>query len=377
MDEAPVQGPMLPGEMAKMSKLFEDPDKLNLVHVCSDCAARDVVLADGGRHGARQRLLLTCAVLGGINCILTMRKLKSIHLWPVEHEAPDAAITGAGGLAERAGRRRGLPQPHRRADHEPPGEAGPGADPAWPHQQEGVTCVLSTVNTSYTQGSQRPLRHMNPDQQGCKTVWVILVRRAEISDLTPAEADGCPCAWNVWHMTAQVYMGYLRLDEAWQMVRHYFPGVVVTAAQVTAAHFPSPAHASSCAAAPRPRVSSGAHGCFCCDHKRHWPRLDPDLYPDALVGVDAVPDLNPCAGSSALRRRRPSTRLSWTESCRRRSSRCSPPTRTPLTSSWKPCRRSSEPVLAAAAGAYVALPNIQRPVIFTSQARTFSFDACC
>jgi hypothetical protein len=37
-----VQGPQLPGEMAKISKLFDDPDKLNLVcgqgkHACS-CA---------------------------------------------------------------------------------------------------------------------------------------------------------------------------------------------------------------------------------------------------------------------------------------------------------------------------------------------------
>ncbi len=30
-DGPEVQGPMLPGEMAKMSKLFDDPDKLNLV----------------------------------------------------------------------------------------------------------------------------------------------------------------------------------------------------------------------------------------------------------------------------------------------------------------------------------------------------------
>ena len=30
-DGPAVQGPMLPGEMAKMSKLFDDPDKLNLV----------------------------------------------------------------------------------------------------------------------------------------------------------------------------------------------------------------------------------------------------------------------------------------------------------------------------------------------------------
>ena len=30
-DEAPVQGPQLPGEMSKISKLFDDPDKLNLV----------------------------------------------------------------------------------------------------------------------------------------------------------------------------------------------------------------------------------------------------------------------------------------------------------------------------------------------------------
>ena len=28
-------------------------------------------------------------------------------------------------------------------------------------------------------------------------------------------------------------MGYLRLEEAWQMVKHYFPGVAVTAAQVS------------------------------------------------------------------------------------------------------------------------------------------------
>lgn len=31
----------------------------------------------------------------------------------------------------------------------------------------------------------------------------------------------------------QVYMGYLRLEEAWQMVRHYFPGVSVTGEQVS------------------------------------------------------------------------------------------------------------------------------------------------
>ena len=35
------------------------------------------------------------------------------------------------------------------------------------------------------------------------------------------------------HMVVQVYMGHLRLEEAWQMVRHYFPGVVVTAGQVS------------------------------------------------------------------------------------------------------------------------------------------------
>ena len=28
-------------------------------------------------------------------------------------------------------------------------------------------------------------------------------------------------------------MGYLRLEEAWQMVRHYFPGVSVTTEQVS------------------------------------------------------------------------------------------------------------------------------------------------
>ena len=37
----------------------------------------------------------------------------------------------------------------------------------------------------------------------------------------------------------QVYMGYLRLEEAWQMVRHYFPGVEVTAAEVSADEFPN------------------------------------------------------------------------------------------------------------------------------------------
>ena len=40
--------------------------------------------------------------------------------------------------------------------------------------------------------------------------------------------DPCVCV--------QVYMGYLRLEEAWQMVRHYFPGVTVTGEQASSCH---------------------------------------------------------------------------------------------------------------------------------------------
>jgi len=38
-------------------------------------------------------------------------------------------------------------------------------------------------------------------------------------------------------------MGYLRLEEAWQMVKHYFPGVSVTGEQVSN---PDPYGMSTC-----------------------------------------------------------------------------------------------------------------------------------
>ena len=40
-EEGPaVQGPTLPGEVAKMSKLFDDPDKLNLASCPAPAAQR-------------------------------------------------------------------------------------------------------------------------------------------------------------------------------------------------------------------------------------------------------------------------------------------------------------------------------------------------
>ncbi len=41
-------------------------------------------------------------------------------------------------------------------------------------------------------------------------------------------------------------MGYLRLEEAWQMVRHYFPGVAITAAQVSIDSGPATCHHCAC-----------------------------------------------------------------------------------------------------------------------------------
>ena len=58
-DGPAVQGPMLPGEMAKMSKLFDDPDKLNLVRRAvsqSKPASRtEITLRPWRMAGSRQR----------------------------------------------------------------------------------------------------------------------------------------------------------------------------------------------------------------------------------------------------------------------------------------------------------------------------------
>ncbi len=62
-DGPAVQGPMLPGEMAKMSKLFDDPDKLNLVRRTRPSAQRQVTLVLPTRHEYPQCMVASWEII--------------------------------------------------------------------------------------------------------------------------------------------------------------------------------------------------------------------------------------------------------------------------------------------------------------------------